>query len=188
MPAGRTASPARPAGRRDSHSAISAIRRAVKINPGGYLVIGWAYNGQPGVLQARCVGGGRRKFSTAQAPRFQPQRGTKGTEAARGINIQHSTCFVERIVRPRRQPFPRPASGARGEGQGEGIFKERLLSPALSSVSDGGEGDQTPVFSRIQDLFYKARSTLNQLTTTDYADEIRLPQRGTKGTEQKNKT
>ncbi|HKW28201.1 MAG TPA: SCO family protein [Verrucomicrobiae bacterium] len=38
---------------------------------------------------------------------------------------------------------------------------ERLLSPALSSVGDGGEGDQPPVFSRIQDLFYKACWRLN---------------------------
>jgi len=95
----------------------------------------------PGTRGQRSEGGGRRGKGDF-----------KGT-----LNIQHRTCFVETIVRLRRQPFPRPASGARGEG----IFKKRLLSPALSSVGDGGEGDQPPVFSRLQDLFYKAHRTSN---------------------------
>jgi hypothetical protein len=34
------------------------------------------------------------------------------------------------------------------------------LTP-MPPLPDGGEGDQTPVFSRIQDLFYKARSMFN---------------------------
>jgi len=85
-----------------------------------------------------------------------PQASADSQSAIQQIN----NCFVERITRPQRQPFPRPASGAPGEGQGEGIFKERLLYPALSSVGDGGEGDQPLVFSRLQDLFYKAINNL----------------------------
>ena len=85
-----------------------------------------------------------------------PQASTGFLSAIQQIN----NCFVAKIIRPRRQPFPRPASGARGEGQGEGIFKERLFSPTLSSVGDGGEEDQPPVFSRIQVLFYKAINNL----------------------------
>ena len=81
-----------------------------------------------------------------QGPRFNVEQ-FRELQSMTSIHRCESVCSNRR--NEERVRLPRPVRHERGEGRGEGCptmdyslaVAERLLSPALSSVPNGGEGD-----------------------------------------------
>ena len=84
----------------------------------------------------------------ARSAAFTPQRRPHGTEAAEDSTPLSLATFLRRERRAPSQTSPSPSPRAARAGRGELLIHhvptmrdEHLLSPALSAVPNGGEGD-----------------------------------------------